>query len=100
MLFHPSTKNEEAIRNFFAEVHELYIKVHQSVTHIMPSLSLTLELFFFDEPFLILIITYVYIDALSLVKVLMNPFYEVNTPIMSKVFDERVKQIAMRRLFT
>ncbi|MBP5977861.1 hypothetical protein HW132_35490 [Brasilonema sp. CT11] len=29
----------------------------------------------------------------------MNPFYEVNTPITSKVFDDRVKQLALKKLF-
>jgi hypothetical protein len=32
-------------------------------------------------------------------KILMNPFYEVNTPITSKVFDDRVKQLALKKLF-
>lgn len=31
-------------------------------------------------------------------KILMNPFYQFNTPINSKVFRERVMQAAQKRL--
>jgi len=55
MLLHEK-KDEDGIKNFFAEVYELYLKI------------------------------------------LLNPFYNVNTPITSNQFDERVKGIAKRKL--
>ena len=53
MLLH-DVKNEEGIRSFFHDVHELYVKV------------------------------------------LMNPFYQANTPISSSLFDSRVKTLGRR----
>ena len=53
MLLH-DVRNEDGIRNFFHEVHELYVKV------------------------------------------LMNPFYEPDTPISSSLFDSRVKTLGRR----
>jgi len=55
MLLH-APKSEEAIKTFFTDAHELYIKI------------------------------------------LMNPFYEVNTPVTSKVFDERIRALVQRKL--
>ncbi|KAI8583199.1 hypothetical protein K450DRAFT_224691 [Umbelopsis ramanniana AG] len=55
LLLH-DVKSEDSIKNFFNEVHEMYIKV------------------------------------------LMNPFYETNTPITSQQFDSKVKFIARRFL--
>ncbi|CAG8533795.1 10934_t:CDS:2 [Paraglomus occultum] len=55
MLLH-ETKNEEGIRTFFNECHELYIKM------------------------------------------LLNPFYEVNSPITSSAFDTRVRFVAKKYL--
>jgi len=55
MLLHPQ-KSEDAIKGFFTEAHELYLKV------------------------------------------LMNPFYEANTPIESKVFDERMRSLLQKKL--
>jgi len=55
MLLH-AQKSEEAIKTFFTDAHELYLKI------------------------------------------LMNPFYEVNTPITSKVFDDRIKALVQRKL--
>eukprot|EP00294_Goniomonas_avonlea_P017034 CAMPEP_0114563738 /NCGR_PEP_ID=MMETSP0114-20121206/13292_1 /TAXON_ID=31324 /ORGANISM="Goniomonas sp, Strain m" /LENGTH=139 /DNA_ID=CAMNT_0001749649 /DNA_START=16 /DNA_END=432 /DNA_ORIENTATION=+ len=51
MLLHEG-KNEDNIKSFFTDVHELYMKI------------------------------------------LLNPFYEVDTPITSQVFDARVKLLA------
>jgi hypothetical protein len=56
MLLLHEAKNDEAIRSFFTEVHELYIRV------------------------------------------LLNPFYDVNTRIKSPSFDSRVKLIAQSHL--
>tara|TARA_B110001452_G_scaffold184087_1_gene154741 strand:- start:641 stop:1048 length:408 start_codon:yes stop_codon:yes gene_type:complete len=53
MLLH-DVRNEDGIRNFFHDVHELYVKV------------------------------------------LMNPFYDVNTPISSPLFDARVKVLGRK----
>ncbi|CAG8563294.1 3021_t:CDS:2 [Paraglomus brasilianum] len=55
MLLH-ETKNEEGIKTFFNECHELYIKM------------------------------------------LLNPFYEVNSPITSSAFDTRVRFVAKKYL--
>ncbi|KAI9218514.1 Sedlin [Blastocladiella britannica] len=55
MLLH-SVKNEDGIRNFFTEVHELYIR------H------------------------------------LLNPFYDVDSPITTPAFDLKVRQLAKRHL--
>ena len=53
MLLH-DVRNEDGIRNFFHDVHELYVKV------------------------------------------LMNPFYDVNLPISSALFDARVKVLGRK----
>ena len=53
MLLH-DVRNEDGIRSFFNDVHELYVKV------------------------------------------LMNPFYQPNTPIASPLFDSRVKTLGRR----
>ncbi|TYZ63137.1 hypothetical protein PybrP1_008220 [[Pythium] brassicae (nom. inval.)] len=55
LLLHES-RNDDTIKAFFHEVHELYLKL------------------------------------------LMNPFYEYDTPIKSEVFDARVKTLARRYL--
>uniref|UniRef100_A0A6B2LQC8 Trafficking protein particle complex subunit n=1 Tax=Arcella intermedia TaxID=1963864 RepID=A0A6B2LQC8_9EUKA len=55
MLLHPP-KNEDAIKAFFTEAHEYYLKI------------------------------------------LMNPFYSVNTPIESKLFDEKMKALVQKKL--
>ncbi|TMW69337.1 hypothetical protein Poli38472_001493 [Pythium oligandrum] len=55
LLLHES-RNDDTIKAFFHEVHELYLKL------------------------------------------LMNPFYEYDTPITSEVFDARVKTLARRYL--
>ncbi|GAB9465543.1 hypothetical protein Gpo141_00002949 [Globisporangium polare] len=55
LLLH-ETRNDDTIKAFFHEVHELYLKL------------------------------------------LMNPFYEYDTPIKSEVFDARVKTLARRYL--
>ncbi|KAL7746909.1 TRAPP subunit [Sorochytrium milnesiophthora] len=55
VLLH-DTKNDDGIKNFLGELHELYIKT------------------------------------------LMNPFYDVNKPIHSTAFDEKVRAIAKRYL--
>jgi len=57
LLLHPPGKNDESIKTFFSEVHELYVKV------------------------------------------LMNPFYKVNSQITSTVFNERVRALAAKRLY-
>jgi len=53
MLLHDK-KDEDAIKNFFSDVHELYVKI------------------------------------------LMNPFYVVNSSITSSVFDARVKKLTAK----
>ena len=53
MLLH-DVRNEDGIRNFFHDVHELYVKV------------------------------------------LMNPFYQPNSPVTSPLFDSRVKTLGRR----
>ena len=53
MLLH-DVRNEDGIRNFFHDVHELYVKV------------------------------------------LLNPFYEVNTPISSPLFHSRVTTLGRK----
>lgn len=53
LMLHDS-RNEDTLRTFFAEVHELYLKV------------------------------------------LMNPFYELNSPITSPIFDSRVKTLGQK----
>ena len=53
MLLH-DVRNEDGIRSFFQDVHELYVKV------------------------------------------LMNPFYQPNTPITSQLFHERIKTLGRR----
>lgn len=55
MLLH-ETRNEESIRQFFQEVHDLYVKT------------------------------------------LLSPFYFVNQPISSPVFDQRIKSLAKKYL--
>ncbi len=55
LLLHEA-KNEDAVRQFFSEVHELYVKV------------------------------------------LLNPFYELNQRIRSPAFDQRVKASATSNL--
>ncbi|EEY55507.1 trafficking protein particle complex subunit 2, putative [Phytophthora infestans T30-4] len=55
LLLH-ETRNDDTVKAFFHEVHELYVKL------------------------------------------LMNPFYEYDTPISSEVFDARVKTLARRYL--
>ncbi|GLE04051.1 hypothetical protein PINS_up012962 [Pythium insidiosum] len=55
LLLH-ETRNDDTIKAFFHEVHELYLKL------------------------------------------LMNPFYEYDTPITSEIFDARVKTLARRYL--
>lgn len=55
LLLH-NGKNEDSIKNFFYECHELYVKM------------------------------------------MMNPFYHVDTPITSKEFDRRVRNVARRYL--
>ena len=55
LLLHEG-RNEEAVRNFFLEVHELYVKL------------------------------------------VMNPFYEHDTPITSPTFDRAVHALARRHL--
>lgn len=66
MLLHDKIA-EDSIKNFFAEVYELYLKV---------------ILCLFSSKF----------------KILLNPFYTVNTPIVSSQFDEKVKGIAKKKL--
>ena len=70
MLLHEK-KDEDGVKNFFQEVHELYLKV--SKTNLSWWNWFTFQL-------------------------LMNPFYVFNTPITSTAFDDRVKSIAKRRL--
>ena len=53
MLLH-DVRNEDGIRSFFHDVHELYVKV------------------------------------------LMNPFYQPNSPVTSPLFDSRVKTLGRR----
>jgi trafficking protein particle complex subunit 2 len=55
LLLHEK-KDDDGIKNFFNEVHELYIKV------------------------------------------LLNPFYNINTPIQARGFGERVRAVARKRL--
>ncbi|KAI9136713.1 Sedlin [Paraphysoderma sedebokerense] len=55
MLLH-DTRNDDGIKNFFQETHELFIKV------------------------------------------MLNPFYEINSPINSSSFDSKVRGIAKRYL--
>ncbi|KAJ0402722.1 hypothetical protein P43SY_007864 [Pythium insidiosum] len=55
LLLH-ETRNDDTIKAFFHEIHELYLKL------------------------------------------LMNPFYEYDTPITSEIFDARVKTLARRYL--
>jgi len=55
MLLHDA-RNDDGIRNFFQEVHELYLRV------------------------------------------VLNPFYQVNSPITSPVFDSKVRAFAKKHL--
>ena len=55
LLLHEG-RNEEAVRNFFNEVYELYVKL------------------------------------------LLNPFYQYDTPILSPSFDQRIRALARRYL--
>jgi trafficking protein particle complex subunit 2 len=80
LLLHES-RNEDTIRAFFHEVHELYLKVSALPGYFMGiwwgSLLSPLR---------------------ESSQLLMNPFYEYDTPITSEVFDARIKTLARRYL--
>jgi trafficking protein particle complex subunit 2 len=79
MLLH-NNKNEESIRLFFAEAHELYLKVRggtPQLIHLVPRSPLTHS---------------------TLIQMQLNAFYEINSPITSKAFHERVAALAVKRL--
>lgn len=72
LLLHDTTLQDN-IRSFFTEVGELYIKVSIYFCFFLSSLY-------------------------TLVQCLLNPFYSINSPINSPVFDARVRQLAKKYL--
>ncbi|KAI9917981.1 hypothetical protein PsorP6_012878 [Peronosclerospora sorghi] len=75
LLLH-ETRNDDTVKAFFHEVHDLYVKVR--------SIGCTLCSHWQTN--------------YSLSQLLMNPFYEYDTPIHSDIFDARVKTLARRYL--
>lgn len=83
MLLHDQKTDENAIKSFFSDVHELYIKVIARRCRMDSVFAMT------------------WTSSLSLgaaAQILMNPFHEKNSTITSKAFDERVKSLGEKYL--
>jgi hypothetical protein len=86
-------RNDDAVRAFFVEVHEVYIKVG-----LASSLVILESLFVFLNWFV-----WLYADSILLTlgccfQVMLNPFYVPNSKVESREFDSRVKASAKRHL--
>jgi hypothetical protein len=85
MLLHDQKTDENAIKSFFYEVYEMYVKVclpfsfhfSASVSFMLANSSSTCLLF-------------------CVLKLCLNPFYEKNTAITSKPFDDKVRASAKK----
>lgn len=78
MLLH-DVRNEDGIRNFFHDVHELYVKVCWPSTRREQGDTSALKCENKIHP-----------------QVLMNPFYNVGSTISSTLFDARVKVLGRK----
>lgn len=92
LLLH-SGKGETEIKNFFQEVHDLFVKVGFAAGVLLSC------------PITNYGIANCGMSSLSLPSLLycqsklsMNPFYRYDTPITSKDFDQRVRAVARRNL--
>jgi hypothetical protein len=79
MILHDQ-RNEEAIRNFFSDVYELYVKVRTAFFVILHNISSFL----------------MGVSVFQHSQILLNPFYSVNTPILSSSFDQKVKALGKK----
>jgi hypothetical protein len=87
MLVHDPKLDENAMKAFFAELYELYIKVSPPWSPVRARLLRLTALCPNGIPR----------RARTRAQIALNPFYQKNTPIVSKAFGERVRQL-MRRL--
>lgn len=91
LLLH-ETRNDDTVKAFFHEVHELYVKVRRGGNvqggRRGGCINVSLVIDGSNCSFVFLL----------LLQLLMNPFYEYDTPISSEVFDARVKTLARRYL--
>ena len=79
LLLHDSRLAEESLRAFFAEVHELYVKVRSSPGAAARSSSALTR-------------------AARLTQVMLNAFHTPTTPITSSRFDVLVRAAAKKHL--
>ncbi|KAG5458500.1 MAG: Sedlin, N-terminal conserved region-domain-containing protein [Olpidium bornovanus] len=97
VLLH-ETKADDGIKNFFTECHELYIKVKGTGQLAEPAGSSNLTETFRLTPLLLPTVDSQVALRSSVPQVLLNPFYDVNSPIRSPVFDQRVRLLAKKYL--
>ncbi|KAJ7004831.1 trafficking protein particle complex subunit 2 isoform X2 [Populus alba x Populus x berolinensis] len=103
MLLHDS-RNDDGIKSFFQEVHELYIKVNHFLLLLVGTLTCNMLLFNMDADLFKLWI-FLYAQKLYLFSclcqsfmILLNPLYLPGSRITSSHFDTKVRALARKYL--